>query len=228
MPGSIYTLPGVIRPCNSNIELVNTNTQEIVAWAQGCEQRKVLTSKQKQQAFSLKPFEKDIPPSAIQLKGHIARWMNTLFVHYEIIGSLLRIDIPGQKQKPSRKKGLWENTCLELFVAARDCDQYREFNLSPSGDWNVFRFEHYRNEGYVDRLLEEPSVTSLPLRTQKRSESFSLDLEFDLDKIIRKDQLLEIGVSAIITFGKSKSYWALTHSDSVPDFHRRDSFIIKL
>ncbi len=193
--------------------------------SQGREDRIIAPEKQ---AFSLKPFEKDTSLSGIEVKGHIARRMNALFVHYEIIGSLLIIDIPGQKQKPSRKKDLWENTCLELFVAVKDCDQYWEFNLSPSGDWNVFRFDHYRNEGYVDSLREEPSVTSLPMKTQKRSESFSLDLEFHLDKIVRKDQSLEIGVSAIIEFSQSKSYWALTHCDSVPDFHRRDSFIIKL
>ena len=180
------------------------------------------------QIFSLRPFEKDGSLSGIECKGYLARRIDTLFVHYEIIGSSLRIDIPERKQEPSRKRGLWENTCLELFVAARDCDQYWEFNLSPSEDWNVFRFEHYRNERYVDKLREEPSVTSLPFRTQRQSESFLLDMEFNLDKLIRKDQFLEIGIGAIMKFNKNKTYWALTHCGPIPDFHRRDSFIIKL
>lgn len=178
--------------------------------------------------FSLRPFEKDASLSGIECRGHLARQANTLFVHYEIVGDSMRIDIPERKREPSRKKGLWENTCLELFVAARDCDQYWEFNLSPSEDWNVFRFEHYRNERYADKLREEHLIASLPFRTQRQSELFSLDMEFDLDKLIRKGQFLEIGIGAIITFNKDKTYWALTHCGSIPDFHRRDSFIIKL
>jgi len=71
-------------------------------------------------------------------------------------------------------------------------------------------------------------VVSLPFRTQRRSKSFLLDMEFNLDKLIRKDQFLEIGIGAIITYNKDKTYWALTHCGSIPDFHRRDSFIIKL
>jgi len=180
------------------------------------------------QTFSLRPFEKDVSLSGIECKGHLTRRIDTLFVHYEIIGSSLRIDIPERKQEPSRKRGLWENTCLELFVAVRDCDQYWEFNLSPSEDWNVFRFEHYRNERYADKLREEPLVASLPFRTQRQSGSFLLDVEFSLDKLIRKDRLLEIGIGAIMKFNKDKTHWALTHCGSVPDFHSRDSFIIKL
>jgi len=53
-------------------------------------------------------------------------------------------------------------------------------------------------------------------------------MEFNLDKLIRKDQFLEIGIGAIMKFNKNKTYWALTHCGPIPDFHRRDSFIIKL
>jgi len=180
------------------------------------------------QTFSLRPFEKDASLSGIECKGYLARQNDTLFVHYEIIGSSLRVDIAERKQEPSRKTGLWENTCLEFFVAVKDRDQYWEFNLSPSGDWNVFRFEHYRNERHADKLREEPLVVSLPFRTERRSGSFLLDMEFDLDKLIGKDQFLEIGIAAIIKFNKDKTYWALTHCGPMPDFHRRDSFIIEL
>jgi hypothetical protein len=184
--------------------------------------------KSEEQAFSLRPFEKDGVLSGIECKGHLARRIDTLFVRYEIVGSSPRIDIPERRQEPSRRKGLWENTCLELFVAVKDYDQYWEFNLSPSGDWNVFRFEHYRNERHADKLREEPLVASLPFTTQRQPGSFLLDMEFDLDRLVRKDQFLEIGIAAIIQFDKDKTYWALIHCGSTPDFHRRDSFVIEL
>ena len=185
-------------------------------------------AKNGKQTFSLTPFEKDGSLSGMECKGHLARRIDTLFVHYEIVGGSLRIDIPARKREPSRRIGLWENTCLELFVAVKDRDQYWEFNLSPSGDWNVFRFEHYRNEGHADTLREEPLVASLPFRTQRRSGSFVFDMEFDLDRLVRKDQFLEIGIAAIIQFDKDKTHWALTHYGPRPDFHRRDSFVIEL
>ncbi len=179
----------------------------------------------KKQAFSLKPFADNI--SGIAIKGQVARHKTTLIAHYELSGNLLKIDIPERKQKPSRVKGLWQNTCFELFVAARDCHPYWEFNLSPSGDWNVFRFEHYDEERCAADLKEELLVASLPFRTQKGPGSFSLDLEFNSGKLVREDRLLEIGVSAVIKSGE-RSYWALTHCGSRPDFHRRDSFILNL
>lgn len=185
-------------------------------------------AKSGKQTFSLRPFEKDGSLSGIECRGYVARRNDTLFVHYEITGSSPGIDIPEREQEPSRKKGLWENTCLELFVAVKDSDRYWEFNLSPSGDWNVFRFEHYRNERHADKLREEPLVTSLPFRTQRRSGSFLLDMEFDLGTLVREDQFLEIGIAAIIKCNKDRTYRALTHCGPMPDFHRRDSFIIEL
>ena len=184
--------------------------------------------KTQEEAFSLKPFEKGPSTQVIELKGFIARRVDALFVRYEIIGNLPEIDIPGREQDPFREKGLWETTCLELFAAVKDSDRYWEFNFSPSGNWNVFRFEHYRNERCADKLREEPLFASFPINIQKRPGSFLLDVEFDPDKIINKDQLLDIGISAIIRSGSSKSYWALAHCGTVPDFHRRDSFIIEL
>lgn len=185
-------------------------------------------AKSRKQAFSLRPFEVDGSLSGIECRGHLARRIDTLSVHYEIIGDSLGIDIPGRKREPSRRIGLWEKTCLELFVAVKDRDQYWEFNLSPSGDWNVFHFEHYRNERHADKLREEPLVASLPFRTQRRSGSFVFDMEFDLDRLVRKDQFLEIGIAAIIQFDKDKTHWALTHYGPRPDFHRRDSFVIEM
>ena len=180
----------------------------------------------KKQTFSLKPFEKDI--SDIEINGRVARHINTLIVHYELIGNLLKIEIPERKQIPSRVKGLWENTCFELFFAVKDCDQYWEINLSPSGDWNVFRFEHYEEQRSIDNLREETSIASLPSMTQEKSGSLLLDCEFNLDGIIREDQLLEIGISAVIKFRNGKSYWALAHCDPKPNFHKRDSFNLNL
>jgi len=145
----------------------------------------------------------------------------------KIIEVRLRFDIPERKQEPSRKRGLWE-IVFRAFRCRQGLRSILGIQSSPSEEWNVFRFEHYRNERYADKLREEPLVASLPFRTQRQSGSFLLDVEFSLDKLIRKDRLLEIGIGAIMKFNKDKTHWALTRCGSVPDFHSRDSFIIKL
>lgn len=172
----------------------------------------------------MKPFQP--VPYDLEIRGHVARRAKQLEVRYEITGDIHMIDIPGRKREVSRVKGLWEKTCLELFLAAGGCDRYWEVNLSPSGDWNVFRFDRYEEERHVDKLVEEVLFDSLPIETQKESGSFSLDFEFDLGRIIREDQSIEVGVSAVTA--PPKTYWALAHCGSRPNFHSRDSFTIKL
>jgi hypothetical protein len=179
----------------------------------------------KEQTFSLKPFEGASPD--VEIKGRAVRDKNILTVHYELAGNLQDIDIPARNHKPSRVKGLWENTCFELFAAAGDESPYREFNLSPSGDWNVFRFERYEEHRRVADLKEDPLFTALPFRTEKQPGTFSLDLGFSLEGIARTDQPLEIGISAVVKSG-TRSFWALAHSGPRPDFHRRDSFVLHL
>lgn len=178
----------------------------------------------KKQTFALQPFEK---VHGIKIKGRVARSGNTLTAHYELKGDLLTINIPRSKHVPSRVKGLWGDTCFELFLAPEDNEKYWEINVSPSGDWNIFRFDHYEEARRISDLQEETLVASLPFEVRERPGSLSLDFELSLDKFVRKEQILEIGISAVIKSG-IRSYWALAHCDTKPNFHRRDSFILKL
>jgi hypothetical protein len=132
--------------------------------------------------------------------------------------------LPDPADRPLRKTGLWKETCLEFFLAAKDSPQYWEVNLSPSGDWNVFRFSAYR-EG----MQEEATFTSLPFRVERGEESFLVDVKIPLDGIISPETPLEVGISAVIKLRNNQmTYWALSHLGQKPDFHRRESFIAGL
>ena len=50
----------------------------------------------------------------------------------------------------SRVTGLWEDTCFECFLANGSEQRYVEFNFSPAGDWQVFRFSDYRSGRRLD------------------------------------------------------------------------------
>ncbi len=178
----------------------------------------------KEQIFFLQPFQKDVMSYPFNIKGNIARNFDSFYIRYEFLGDLSEILIPEKADIPARKNNLWQNTCLEFFIALRELPQYWEFNLSTSGDWNVYSFTDYRNG-----MKEELSFASLPFKIKKQTESFQLDFECDLGKIINKSQPAEFGVCTVIKYkNRELGYWALMHCDDKPDFHLRDSFILKL
>ena len=156
--------------------------------------------------------------------GSIARREETLSVRYEVRGNLSMLSIPAVAEAPRRQDRLWEETCLELFLGTADSGEYREFNLSPAGHWNVFWFTRYR-EG----IREEQAITSLPFDVRRDPEALILIVEFGIGKIVPADKDLAATVAAVIgTIDGGKSHWALVHPASRPDFHRRDGFALTL
>lgn len=178
----------------------------------------------KSRSFSLKPF-----PSAgllphLEITGDIARSSNKLSISYEISGPLAELVLPAPADVSLRKNGLWEETCFEFFLAPLTSGRYWEFNLSPSGHWNIYHFASFRQG-----MLEEAAYAELPFSVLIYSDFLQLSLEVELDKILQADQSLKIGISAVIkTVNGRMTFWALTHSGPQPDFHRRDAFIIDL
>jgi len=177
----------------------------------------------KKQGFALYPFSVAGPLSSLIINGYILRFSNRITLNYNITG-LGGMLIPPPAEIKVRKNKLWEETCLELFLADKIAPSYWEFNLSPSGCWNVYRYEAYRKG-----MKEEIVFSELPFIVFRDDNALKLCLEFDISKIIRPALKLEAGICAVIkdTDG-AIAYWALTHSGGKPDFHRRDSFIISL
>jgi len=174
------------------------------------------------QNFSLEPFEKNMLPYAFSIKGNVTRCSALLHICCKLLGDLSEIQIPEKADIPARKNSLWQNTCMEFFIAVSDLPQYWEFNLSPSGDWNVYSFQNYR-EG----MKEESAFASLPFRVHRQPECFQIDIVCDLKKITDKFGLTEIGISAVVKHKNSElRYWALKHCGSKPDFHLRENFIL--
>ncbi|MBW4620544.1 MAG: DOMON-like domain-containing protein [Cyanosarcina radialis HA8281-LM2] len=175
-------------------------------------------------SFSLQPFPGSSPLPDIEIAGKIARHSNTLTIAYQLVGTLAEIAIASPSARPARKHELWEETCFEFFIATPNSSQYWEFNLSPAGDWNVYRFASYRAG-----MEEEMAFELLPFSVQTRSNAFLLDLKLNLDPIVSPETNLQIAISTVI---KSKngdiSYWALTHPGVQADFHHPDGFAIAL
>jgi hypothetical protein len=169
--------------------------------------------------FTLLPFDRShLPP--IEINGAIEWRDRVLEIEYVISGDLTSIAIPAPKVVPERKFDLWEATCCELFVAIPDRLDYWEVNLSPSGDWNVFHLDDYRQG-----LVEEVKIVNLPIAISHQPDRFSLKTQIDLPLPIGDNRAIEVGITTVIaTPTKEISYWALTHSGQEADFHLRASF----
>ena len=145
-------------------------------------------------------------------------------VRCEVRGNLSKLSIPAAAEAPRRQDRLWEETCLELFLGTADSGEYREFNLSPSGHWNAYRFTRYR-EG----MREEPAIASLPIDVRRDSKALLLTAEIAIGKIVPAGKDLAAAVAAVIgTNDGGISHWAPVHPASRPDFHRREGFALIL
>ena len=174
--------------------------------------------------FLLNPFPGERYPAGVTIGGSIARRADTLSVRFEVRGNLSKVSIPAAAETPRRQDRLWEETCLELFLGTADSGEYREFNLSPSGHWNAYRFTRYR-EG----MREETDITSLPFAVRRDPEALLLTAEIGIGKIVPAGNELAATVAAVIrTIDGGKSHWAPVHPASRPDFHRRDGFALIL
>ncbi len=174
--------------------------------------------------FILQPFPTTQPLPDVQITGNITRNENKLNLNYALNDNIAEVDISSPSDTPTRKNELWQDTCFEFFIGIKDTPGYWEFNLSPSGDWNVYRFT-----GYRQGMVEETAFTEMPFRVERRGDNLALSLDLDLAKIILPEAAIEVAITTVIKDKNSEvSYWALTHKGAAANFHLRDSFVVEL
>ncbi|HET6824241.1 MAG TPA: DOMON-like domain-containing protein [Anaerolineales bacterium] len=176
------------------------------------------------QGFTLIPFPAvDIP--AISLTGRLLLEKHVLTLHYTLSGNTDCVLLPHLSQTPGRKDELWRETCFEFFLAVKDQPGYWEFNMSPSGNWNVYRMDAYRRIGF----REETAISKLEFEFGKGMDGHSLDVSVDLTPLFTTGSELQLAIAAVIqTRDGDETYWALIHPAPNADFHLRESFILEL
>ncbi|OQA07760.1 MAG: hypothetical protein BWY66_01262 [bacterium ADurb.Bin374] len=174
--------------------------------------------------FRLVPFPGSTGTSGISISGSVARTAGNLAIRFDVAGNLDDIDIAPPADVPERRDHLWEATCLEMFLGFPASEGYLEFNFSPARHWNAYRFDGYRNGMRRETLLRD-----LPVATERTSDRFSLSLEAGISGLLPNSRPIPAGITAVIRKRDgTTTYWALTHTGPEPDFHRRDSFALRL
>ena len=178
--------------------------------------------------FTLIPFNALPDTLNLNITGHLQREKDTLSITYLLSGDLTQVRLPSINNSSNRTDRLWEQTCLEFFLTThypkQNQDPYWEFNLSPTGDWNVFALESYRQG-----LQEEPTFTTLPFTLKQTPESLQLDISVNLSALLPANSPWNLGISAVILLANgTETYWALTHPTPTADFHSPASFTLPL
>ena len=160
----------------------------------------------------------------LEINGQVSRRSNTFYIQYVLGVNLESVALPAWRLAPSRRDELWKTTCFEFFIAIKHKPQYWEFNISPSGDWNVYVMDAYRQVG----MREETRIKRFPFELQKESRSLSLELAINLDPIIARERRIEVGVASVIqTLNGQETHWALMHPRPEADFHLREGFVLE-
>ncbi|SEA23078.1 hypothetical protein SAMN05660964_01178 [Thiothrix caldifontis] len=144
-----------------------------------------------------------------------------LHLRYTLSGTLAALNIP-RPQAPTATDGLWEHTCFETFIRVLGENRYHEFNFSPSSQWAAYAFRAYRER--LAWQAQQPPVISTAVRGN----------EFVLEALLASADLpdnctqqpWQLGITAVLeTTSGEKSYWALQHPATRPDFHHNDGFV---
>ena len=125
---------------------------------------------------------------------------------------------------PQRRDSLWRRTCAELFVGVTGRPGYVEWNLSPSGHWNLYRFDGYRADGRPETAVADGSP-----RVTREGGRLTIAATLPLAPLGLADLPLEVGVCAVVESAAGVvSHWALHHPAARPDFHDRRGFVLRL
>jgi predicted GIY-YIG superfamily endonuclease len=168
------------------------------------------------QELYLHPHPKILPTQPYSLSATLAGPASGIRIRYSLNGPTELLDIPAGTSS-TRRNGLWQHTCFELFAATES--GYVEFNFTPSGEWAAYRFSSYR-EGMADLETQPPAI-----RVTRADHRLDLTAELHLPNTVTR-----MGLSAVIEeLDGTKSYWALRHPPGdTPDFHHPDCFALEL
>lgn len=140
-----------------------------------------------------------------------------LVLRYAVSGRIADLRVPPVAE-PSRAGELWQHTCFEAFVAARE--GYYEFNFAPSRAWQAYRFDGYRSGRAPVPRIAAPRID---VRTSETQLELRVRLELPSDAASR------LALAAVIEGTNGNlSYWALAHPPGKPDFHHPDCFALEL
>jgi len=174
-----------------------------------------------------------VPPQGLRLGCALRRQGDRLGLRYRLEDPAGLVLLPPISAAPQRRDGLWQHTCLECFLARpATAAPYAEMNVSPSGDWALYRFSGYRQGLTPVGGAEDLELVAMgPVQP-----GGVLELEVSLapeallgDGPAAAGAPLEAAITAVLELRDGTLlYWSLVHGGPEPDFHRRADFQLRI
>lgn len=111
---------------------------------------------------------------------------------------------------PARQDNLWQTTCFEIFWQPLGGTAYREFNLSPSGQWAAYDFDSFR-EG-----MRDAPVDAIAIACTHDGDGLLLKASIAADL----PDPAQVALNAVVEpRDGGKQFWALAFPPGRPEFH---------
>lgn len=128
---------------------------------------------------------------------------------FRLEGRLSGIVLP-PAATPTRCDNLWQTTCFEIFWQPLGGTAYREFNLSPSGQWAAYDFDSFR-----DGMRDAP-VGAIAIACTHDDAGLVLRASISADLPLPA----QVALNAVVEHRNGgKQYWALAFPPGKPEFH---------
>jgi hypothetical protein len=163
----------------------------------------------------LKPYN-DIDNISIEASFILAK--QKIKISFTVQGMLEAYVFP-KAQKIQRVDELWKATCFELFLA-NDEEVYYELNFSSSLGWNFYVLESYREEPKELEFLFVPTI-----KIEENDNEFRI--VFELKSVnLNLEQFKYYNLATILLSKENeRTFWAIKHLKTQPDFHDKKSFL---
>lgn len=111
---------------------------------------------------------------------------------------------------PSRQDNLWQTTCFEIFWQPLGTPAYREFNLSPSGQWAAYDFDAFR-EG-----MRDAPVAAIAVACSHDGAGLVLKASIAADL----PAPAQVALNAVVQHvDGAQQFWAMAFPPGPPEFH---------
>lgn len=111
---------------------------------------------------------------------------------------------------PTRQDNLWQTTCFEIFWQPLGNAAYREFNLSPSGQWAAYDFASFR-EG-----MRDAPVAAIAVACSHDAERLVLRASIAADL----PAPAQVALNAVVQhMDGQRQFWAMAFPPGPPEFH---------
>jgi hypothetical protein len=168
--------------------------------------------------FSLHQHPSAPMPQIATVQVEVKQTDTDIVLSYQVHGEMASMRVPAPEVNKQRVDGLWAHTCGEAFVAELDEHGYREWNFSPSGQWQAYEFKRYREQ------CSQPIVVAPQI--QQTLEADRLLLQVTIPYPGPQGAILRLGLTMVLeNQAQELSYWALQHFGDRPDFHCANTWI---